>query len=165
MVRAFGSHPRGHGFEPLRLHQRQAPHPKIGVRQSKSDIYQRGNSMDKFILVLGGESPVLAGNLWTQYNVDVQDEKMVCTSVKEPSCSAEIYYSSFESAEFGIGSGNLWLQCVIDGNKLNFCSPRKSWKSEAGKKLIENIEKHTEIKDMKEYKSFTGPFFFFSLFK
>lgn len=36
--------------------------------------------MEKFILVLG--SGKLPGNQWTQYNVDVLEDKMVCTQKK-----------------------------------------------------------------------------------
>lgn len=119
--------------------------------------------MEKFILVLG--SGKLPGNQWTQYNVDVLEDKMVCTQKKDSSIVVEIPYSSFKKAEFGIGSGNLWLQCELEDGILNFCSPRKCWKSEVGKKLIEKINTVTEVKDMKAYKQYTGPFFIFAMFK
>ncbi len=121
--------------------------------------------MKEFVLVLGNENEILPGKLWTEYSVDVQEDKMVCVQKKNPASVIEISYSSFNSAEFGIGSGNLWLQCVIDGKRLNFCSPKKSWKSDAAKLLIEKINEVTEIKDMKEYKAYTGPFSFFAMFK
>ena len=120
--------------------------------------------MNKFNLVLGESNYILPGNLWTSYLVDITENEMICTS-KDESTKVAIPFSSFESAEFGIGSGNLWLQCVIGGNSLNFCSPRKSWKSEQGKLLIERISSVVEMKGMKDYKSFTGPFFIFAMFK
>ncbi len=121
--------------------------------------------MEQFVLVLGHENNILPGKLWTEYLVDVKEDKMVCTQKKDPTNVVEILYSSFQEAEFGIGSGNLWLQCVIDGKQLNFCSPKKTWKSDVAKLLIEKINAVTEIKDMKEYKSYTGPFSFFAMFK
>ena len=121
--------------------------------------------MEKFTLVLGEENKILSGGLCSQYEVDVLDDKMVCTKKKDIKISTEIPYTTFKSAEFGIGNGNLWLQCELEEGKLVFCSPRKCWKSEVGKKLIENINKVVEIKDMKAYKQYTGPFFFFAMFK
>lgn len=120
--------------------------------------------MGKFILVLG-ESNILPGKTWSQYEVNVLDDKMVCHSKKDISTIVEIPYSSFKSAEFGIGNGNLWLQCELENGNLSFCSPRKLWKSEDGKKLIEKINAVTEINDMKAYKKYTGPFFFLAMFK
>lgn len=121
--------------------------------------------MDKFILVLGGEDNVLPGKTWTQYDVEVKEKEMVCTAKKDANNVVTISYDSFKEAEFGIGSGNLWLQCKTKEGILNFCSPRKIWKSEQGKLLIEKINSVTEIKDMKAYKSYTGPFFFLAMFK
>lgn len=66
--------------------------------------------MDKFVMVLG-ESTVLPGAIWTQYDVELLDKKMVCTNHKNSSQVFEIFYDSFKEAEFGIGNGNLWLQC------------------------------------------------------
>ena len=59
-------------------------------------------------------------------------------------------------------NSNLWLQCNLKNGRLIFCSPRKSWKSEVGTKLIEKINEVCEIKEMKSYKQYTGPFFIFS---
>lgn len=90
---------------------------------------------------------------------------MVCTQKKDSSVVVEIPYSSFKKAEFGIGSGNLWLQCELEDGILNFCSQRKYWKSEVDKKLIEKINAIIEVKDMKVYKQYTGPLFIFAMFK
>lgn len=121
--------------------------------------------MEKFILVLGGKNNILPGKNWTQYDVEITEKEMICTEKKDANNIINIPFESFKSAEFGIGSGNLWLQCKIADNSLNFCSPRKIWKSEQGKLLIERISSFIEIKDMKAYKSYTGPFFIFSMFK
>ena len=120
--------------------------------------------MNKFVMVLG-ESTVLPGAIWTQYDVELLDKKMVCTNHKNSSQVFEIFYDSFKECEFGIGNGNLWLQCELKEGSLCFCSPRKCWKSEEGKYLIEKINQFTEIKDMKEYKQYTGKFFFLAMFK
>ena len=55
--------------------------------------------------------------------------------------------------------------CQIGNKNLVFCSPKKSWKSDEGKKLIEIINKVTPIADMKEYKHYTGGLFFLYMFK
>lgn len=121
--------------------------------------------MENFVLVLGENSPVLPGHTWTQYDVKVEDEELICVNHKDSSVVIKIPYTDFEKAEFGIGSGNLWLQCKLKGGSLIFCSPRKCWKSEAGKKLIEKINNVTEIIDKKNYDRYTGKFFFFWMFK
>lgn len=121
--------------------------------------------MDKFLMVLGDTNAVLPGKTWSQYEVEIGDSKMICTAKKEPNVVVEINYSDFKKAEFGIGNGNLWLQCELAQGELTFCSPRKYWKSDLGKKLIEKINSVTEIVDMKSYKQYTGPFFFIAMFK
>lgn len=121
--------------------------------------------MEKFLLVLGEQNNILPGKCWTQYEVEITDKAMVCTQKKDKNIIVNISFDTFESAEFGIGSGNLWLQCEIGDDHLNFCARRKIWKSEQGKLLIERISSVVEIKDMKAYKSYTGPFFFIAMFK
>lgn len=118
-----------------------------------------------FELVLGKESPILPGSAWTQYSVEVLPNKMVCVAKKGAAAKVEIYYSSFKSAEFGIGNGNLWLQCELEGGSLVFCAPRKAWKSAPGVALVEYISSACGIADMKAYKQYTGPFFFLAMFK
>ena len=66
-----------------------------------------------FELVLGKESPIRPGSAWTQYSVEVLPNKMVCVAKKGATAKVEIYYSSFKSAEFGIGNGNF---------SRNFCN-------------------------------------------
>lgn len=121
--------------------------------------------MDKFTLVLGQENNYLPGKIWTEYEVEVLDDKMICTSKKDHSINVTVNYSDFKEAEFGIGNGNLWLQCKLENGPLSFCSPRKSWKSETGKKLVEFINNVCPIKDIKAYKQYTGPLFFIYMFK
>ena len=121
--------------------------------------------MNKFVLVLGASNPYLPGNQWTEYEVEVSNDKLICTPKKNADNHYEIALSEFQAAEFGIGSGNLWLQCKLEKGALNFCSPRKSWKSEEATKLIDAINNVCPIKDMKAYKQYTGPFFFIHMFK
>lgn len=102
---------------------------------------------------------------FTGYIAEIRDECLVCTNDKLNVFNKEIPFSSFQSAEFGIGSGQLWLQCIVDGNEFIFCSPRKSWKSPAAKLLLEKIGEKTEILSMKEYDQYTGKLFFIYMFK
>ena len=118
---------------------------------------------NQFKLVLGN-SDILSGKTWDQFNVSINDEEMICKNVKTQE-ETSIKFSDFESAEFGIGSGNLWLQCVIGGKKLNFTAPRREWKSIVGKELIQRINVIIFVKGMNDYKHYTGPLFFIYMFK
>ncbi|MBQ3019987.1 MAG: hypothetical protein IJD77_05320 [Clostridia bacterium] len=121
--------------------------------------------MDKFILLLGKENNYLPGKIWTEYEVDILKDRMFCVCKEDNSVIVSIQYSEFKKAEFGIGNGNLWLQCELENGPFVFCAPRKYWKSETGKKLIELINNVVPIKDMKAYKQYTGPFFFIHMFR
>jgi hypothetical protein len=118
----------------------------------------------EFTLVLGQPNNYLPGKLWTQYMVTVLDDRMKCVNKKTHE-EFEISYSEFKEAEFGIGNGNLWLQCKLNNGPFVFCSPRKCWKSKEGKLLIDKINRVVEIKDMKEYEHYTGKLFFLYMFK
>ncbi len=101
---------------------------------------------------------------FTGYLVDIGDEALTFYNDKL-NVKTALPYADFQSAEFGIGSGNLWLQCVVRGSSLVFCMPRKSWKSDKAKRLIDKISSATEIRDMKEFEHYTGKFFFIYMFK
>lgn len=77
----------------------------------------------------------------------------------------EVPFTSFKSAEFGIGSAQLWLQCIVDGSPFVFCMRRKHWKSEQAKRLLQKIGEVTEVLGMKEYNGYTGKLFIFYLWK
>lgn len=77
----------------------------------------------------------------------------------------EIPFSLFTQADFGIGSAQLWLQCVVDGRPFVFCLRRKHWKSAPAKLLLEKIGEHTEVTGMKEYNGYTGKLFFLYMWK
>ena len=102
---------------------------------------------------------------FTGYMTEIEDDRIVCTNDKLNVFKKEIPFSSFQRAEFGIGSGQLWLQCIVDGKEFIFCSPRKSWKSPAAKLLLQKIGEQTEILSMKEYDQYTGKLFFIYMFK
>ena len=120
--------------------------------------------MSKFQLVLGEENTILPGKLWTEYDVDILDDKMICVCAEDPSINIEIPYASLKKACFELGQWKLWLQCKFNNGDLLFSTPRKSWKSEAAEKLINEINSACGICDMKTYKRFTGPFGVFSTF-
>ena len=61
-----------------------------------------------------------------------------------------------QKAEFGIGSAQLWLQCIVDGEEFIFCMPRRQWKAPVGKLLMEKISQYTKIVDMDAYRKATG---------
>ena len=131
--------------------------------------YCEQNNLDQnkvFDMVLargGGILPTVTA--FTGYIAEIRDECLVCTNDKLKVFKKEIPFSSFQSAEFGIGSGQLWLQCIVDGNEFIFCSTRKSWKSPSAKLLLEKIGEKTEISSMKEYDKYTGKLFFIYMFK
>ncbi len=117
-----------------------------------------------FNMVVGDGGDILPAKGYTGYFTEITDNSIICTNEKL-GVKKEILFSSFKSAEFGIGSGLLWLQCNIDGSFFAFSSPRKSWKSPSAKLLIEKISQHTEILSMKEYDNYTGKLFFIYMWK
>lgn len=124
--------------------------------------YCEENNLDinkVFNLVLGAGGDILPGKGFAGYFAEIRDDCMVCTNDKLNVFNKEIPFSSFQRADFGIGSGQLWLQCVVDGSEFVFCSPRRSWKSPAAKLLLEKIGEKTEITGWKEYKGYTGKLF------
>ena len=122
------------------------------------------NNLDSnrvFEMVLGESEGVLPkARGYTGYFAEITDSGIICTNdtfeVKK-----EIPFSSFTAAEFGIGSGLLWLQCVVNGKSFIFTSPRKNWKGPAGRLLVEKIGAHTEILGQAEYKRYMGKLFWF----
>ena len=120
------------------------------------------NKMFDMVLAEGGN--LLPKKTGIQgYIVEITDASMICSNEKL-GVKKEIPFSSFTSAEFGIGSGQLWLQCVVDNNPFVFCTTRGNWKAPSGKLLLEKISQHTEILDMKEYDRYTGKLFLWYAF-
>ena len=118
-----------------------------------------------FEMVLGEGGGILpCPSSFTGYAAEIEDDAVICVNDKL-NAKRELAYASFSKAEFGIGGGNLWLQCVVEGRPFVFCSTRKGWKSPAGKLLLEKIAAVTEIKDKKLYEGYTGKLFLIYLFK
>ncbi len=77
----------------------------------------------------------------------------------------EVPFSSFTQAEFGIGSAQLWLQCVVNGSPFVFCFRRKHWKSPQAKYLLDKIGEFTTVEGWKEYNGYTGKLFLIYMWK
>ena len=125
---------------------------------------QNGLDPNKVFELVLGQAGLLPCRSFTGYMAEITESSLICTNDKL-GVKKEIPFSLFEKAEFGIGNGLLWLQCVVDGQSFIFSSPRKSWKSEAGKLLIRRIGEHTEVLDMKAYEHYTGKLFFIYMWK
>ncbi len=126
------------------------------------------NGLDEnkvFDMVVGEGGGILPQRTSFQgYFAEITATSIICTNdvlgVKK-----EIPFTSFKRAEFGVGSGNLWLQCEVDGAPFVFCTTRKGWKAPSGKLLMEKIGAQTEILSMKEYNGYTGKLFLLYMFK
>ena len=131
--------------------------------------YCEENNLDinkVFDMVLGESGSILPkARGFTGYIAQIKDDCLSCTNDKFNVFNKEIPFSSFQRAEFGIGSGQLWLQCIVDGKEFIFCSTRKGWKSSAAKLLLEKIGEKTTILSTKEYDQYTGKLFFIYMFK
>ena len=125
---------------------------------------QNGKDINKMFDMVVGQSDVVPARGYTGYMTEITDTSIICTNDKL-GVQKEIPFSSFEYAEFGIGSGLLWLQCGIDGKGHVFSTTRKGWKAPAAKLLMEKISEHTELLGMKEYEHYTGKLFFIYMFK
>ena len=122
------------------------------------------NKVFDLVLAEGGDIlPTVTA--FTGYVAEIREDRLLCTNEKLGVYKKEIPFSDFNEAEFGIGSGNLWLQCTVGGQGFIFCSPRKCWKSPAAKLLLEKIGQKTKIEGMKEYDKYTGKLFFIYMFK
>lgn len=73
----------------------------------------------------------------------------------------EVLFSSFTRAEFGLGSGQLWLQCTVNGSDFVFCLPRSNYKSAAGQYLLDKLDAQLgeSLRDDPDYKKYMGAFF------
>ncbi len=129
--------------------------------------YCEENNLDidkAFDMVVGEGGGILPARGYTGYFVEITDTSIICTNDKLE-VKKEITFSSFKAAEFGIGSGMLWLQCNIDGNFFAFTTPRKKWKAPSAKLLMDKISEQTEILGMKDYDHYTGKLFFIYMWK
>lgn len=131
--------------------------------------YCEENNLDPdrvFDMVLGESGELLPkARGYTGYIVEILDDCLDFNNDKFGIAHKQIPFSAFQQAEFGIGSGQLWLQCVVDGEPLIFCTTRRGWMSPAAKLLLEKIGEKTEILSFEEYKKITGKFFWYYLIK
>lgn len=118
-----------------------------------------------FDLVLGEGGGILPTKTsFTGYFAEITPDALICVNEKM-GIRTKIPFTDFESAEFGIGSGNLWLQCQVNGAPFVFCTTRGNWKKPSARLLMEKINAVTPIEDMKAYRRVTGAFgIFFLLF-
>ncbi len=129
--------------------------------------YCEENNLDinkAFDMVIGEGGGILPARGYTGYFAEITDTSIICVNDKL-GVKKEIPFSSFNSAEFGIGSGLLWLQCVVDGKPFVFTTPRKGWKSPSAQLLMDKISVQTEILSKKEYEHYTGKLFFIYMWK
>ena len=131
--------------------------------------YSEENNLDPnkvFDMVLGESGSILPkARGFTGYIGEIKDNCLSCSNDKFNVFNKEIPFTSFQRAEFGIGSGQLWLQCVVDGESFVFCTTRKGWKSPAAKLILEKIGEHTEILGMDDYNKIMGKFFWYYMIK
>ncbi len=74
----------------------------------------------------------------------------------------EIPFSAFSHAEFGLGSGQLWLQCVVNGSNFVFCLPRRVYKSAAGQFMLDKLDEQLDgepLREDRDYKRYMGKLF------
>ena len=91
------------------------------------------NNLDEnkvFEMIVGGKNEIFPGMGFTGFMAVISEDRITCINDKL-GVKKDILFSSFKEAEFGIGSGQLWLQCQIDDKFLAFCTNRKAWNSEA----------------------------------
>ena len=130
--------------------------------------YCEANNLDLnkvFEMTVSGDEGVLAERGgFTGYFAEITDTSIICTNEKL-GIKKEIPFADFKKAEFGIGNGLLWLQCIVNDTFFAFTTLRKGWKAPSGKLMIEKIGEHIEIADMKEYERYTGKLFFIYMWK
>ena len=123
----------------------------------KSFCEKNGLDINKCMDLVIGESSGMLPQLSAMqgYIAEITDDALTFINDKLGVKKA-ISFASFTKAEFGIGSGLLWLQCVVDGKSFVFSTTRKNWKGPTAKLLLEKISAHTGPIDMKEYNGYTG---------
>lgn len=130
--------------------------------------YCEKNGLDEsktFNMIVGHGGSILPQKVGMQgYIAEITDTSIICSNDKLK-VKKEIPFTSFTRAEFGIGSAQLWLQCIVDGELFVFCSPRRDWKDAAGKLLLEKIGEQVDIEGWKEYNGYTGKLFWIYLWK
>ncbi|MBQ8862385.1 MAG: hypothetical protein IJ021_06580 [Clostridia bacterium] len=119
---------------------------------------------DVFEIILGDANNVLPGGTWQSYFALMGEDTITCYKANDESTVIELSYSSFTKAEFGLGSGNLWLQCNVGEDFLAFCSTKKNWLNAAGQKLVGKLDSFLSEEDKKLFAKATGKFSAFYVF-
>lgn len=130
------------------------------------DFIEKNNiSTDRALeFVVGHGGDILPQKVGFQgYFGELTDTGILFTCEKMKVDAKEVPFSSFTRAEFGIGSGHLWLQCTVDGSDFVFCVLRSAYKSAAGQYLLDKLEAQlgVSLRDDREYKRYMGPLFWF----
>ena len=91
------------------------------MKTKKQYCEENGLDIDRvFDMCVSGDEGVLATRgAFTGYFAEITDTSVICTNEKL-GIRKEILFSDFTRAEFGIGNGNLWLQCVVNGKFFAF---------------------------------------------
>ncbi len=119
-------------------------------------------------LCIGDGGSILPQKMGMQgYLAIVHDTHLTFVNDKLGVDGIDVYFADFNSAEFGIGSGNLWLQCQVGNSSLVFCTTRGNWKSAKMQKLIDTLEAQlgTSLREDKDYKHFVGNLFWLYMLK
>ncbi len=117
-------------------------------------------SKDKALeFVVGDGGGILPQKVGFQgYFCEIADDGLIFTNDVLGVENKKILFSSIHKAEFGLKSGQLWLQLDIDGAFFAFCLRRSHYKSVAGQLLLDKIDAQLGItlREDREYKRYTG---------
>ena len=95
------------------------------------------------------------------YEVTVEDEEIILTSA-EDDYEYHFAYEDFQSAEFRIGDGDLWMKNIINGESLLITGDKKAWKREAALVMIARINDKCKVINFRNYERFTRSLWPFS---
>lgn len=112
-------------------------------------------------VVVGHGGDILPRRGMTGYFGELTDTGMLLSNDQLNIEKKELLFSSFTRAEFGLGSGQLWLQCTVDGSDFVFCLPRSGYKSAAGQYLLDKLDAQLgeSLREDPDYKKHMGAFF------
>ncbi len=112
----------------------------------------------KTIVGFGGEH--LPQKIGMQgYFAEITDTGLLFTNDVLEIDKKEIPFSAFSKAEFGLKSGQLWLQCTVYGTDFVFCLPRSFYKGASGQLLLDKLDNQLggiSLREDKDYKRYTG---------
>ncbi len=113
-----------------------------------------------FVIGYGGDILPQRGGM-TGYFGELTDTGILFSNDKLNVEKKEVPFSSFTRAEFGQGSGHLWLQCTVNGSDFVFTLLRSGYKSAAGQYLLDKLEAQLgeSLREDPDYKKHMGAFF------